>query len=143
MPGEWVTIPLFVPMIYSNQSHVDIPSILRVHFIERYTAIDDVSTHRLRPIRLPAMLIQRSAWIGSIQVRHLYFTATTFDPDASAQYAFCFIPGLFMGQLFDRGYLKVPLATGSILLVVFTLLVAECKVYWQFLLCQGFAVGVS
>ena len=28
-------------------------------------------------------------------------------------------------------------------LVMATFLVAECKVYWQFLLCQGFAIGVS
>ncbi|EKM55122.1 uncharacterized protein PHACADRAFT_255520 [Phanerochaete carnosa HHB-10118-sp] len=64
------------------------------------------------------------AWIGSIQ------------------YAFTFMPGLFMGQLFDRGYLKMPLLFSSIGLVVCTLLVAQCKVYWQFLLCQGFAVGL-
>lgn len=52
------------------------------------------------------------------------------------------MPGLFIGQLFDRGHLRVPLAVSSIMLVVCTLLVAQCKVYWQFLLCQGFAVGV-
>ena len=28
-------------------------------------------------------------------------------------------------------------------LVVATVLVAECKTYWQLLLCQGFAVGIS
>lgn len=64
------------------------------------------------------------AWIGSIQ------------------YALTFMPGLFVGQLFDRGHLKVPLVAASIGLVVSTLLVAQCTVYWQFLLCQGFAVGL-
>ena len=53
------------------------------------------------------------------------------------------MPGLFIGQLFDRGYLKLPLFVSSLGLVVCTLLVAQCKVYWEFLLCQGFAVGVS
>jgi MFS transporter, MCT family, solute carrier family 16 (monocarboxylic acid transporters), member 10 len=52
------------------------------------------------------------------------------------------MPGLFVGQYFDRGHLKIPLAVSSVLLAVSTLLVAQCKVYWQFLLCQGFAVGV-
>ena len=52
------------------------------------------------------------------------------------------MPGLILGQLFDRGHFKIPLAISSLLLVVFTLLIAECKVYWQFLLCQGIAVGV-
>ncbi|GJE90694.1 MFS general substrate transporter [Phanerochaete sordida] len=64
------------------------------------------------------------AWIGSIQ------------------YALTFMPGLFVGQLFDRGYLKGPLFASSIGLVVSTLLVAQCTTYWQFLLCQGFAVGL-
>ncbi|KZP29024.1 MFS general substrate transporter [Athelia psychrophila] len=60
------------------------------------------------------------AWIGSIQV-----------------------PGLVTGRLFDRGYFKVPLFAASCLLVVATVLVAECTQYWQFLLCQGFAIGLS
>lgn len=58
------------------------------------------------------------------------------------QYAFTFLPGLVIGRLFDRGYLHLPLLIGSVMLAVCTLLVAECTVYWQFLLCQGFAVGV-
>ena len=28
-------------------------------------------------------------------------------------------------------------------LVAATILIAECKTYWQLLLCQGFAVGIS
>ncbi|KAI0345395.1 MFS general substrate transporter [Trametopsis cervina] len=65
------------------------------------------------------------AWIGSIQ------------------YSLIFLPGLVVGKLFDRGILKVPLAISSVLLTVATLLVAECHEYWQFLLCQGFALGLS
>lgn len=59
------------------------------------------------------------------------------------QYSLVFIPGLVTGRLFDMGLFRVPLALASAFLVVATFLVAECKEYWQFLLCQGFAVGVS
>lgn len=65
------------------------------------------------------------AWIGSIQ------------------YALVFIPGLVTGRLFDKGVFKAPLAAASAFLIVATFLVAQCKVYWQFLLCQGFAVGLG
>jgi MFS transporter, MCT family, solute carrier family 16 (monocarboxylic acid transporters), member 10 len=54
-----------------------------------------------------------------------------------------FIPGLVTGRMFDLGYLRVPFFIASCVLVVATFLVAECTQYWQFLLCQGFAVGVS
>ena len=59
------------------------------------------------------------------------------------QYALVFLPGVVIGRLFDIGILRIPLITSSILVVVSTLLVAECHKYWHFLLCQGFAVGVS
>jgi MFS family permease len=45
--------------------------------------------------------------------------------------------------LFDLGYFKIPYAIASALLIVATFLVAECKEYWQFLLCQGFATGIA
>lgn len=54
-----------------------------------------------------------------------------------------FLPALLTGRMFDLGYFKVPLLCASILLVVATFLVPQCTEYWQFLLCQGFAVGVS
>ncbi|KAF9254616.1 MFS general substrate transporter [Marasmius fiardii PR-910] len=63
------------------------------------------------------------AWIGSVQ------------------YALVFLPGFFAGRLFDIGYFRVMISTSSILIVVATFLIPECKEYWQFLLCQGFAVG--
>ncbi|PIL24397.1 MFS general substrate transporter [Ganoderma sinense ZZ0214-1] len=65
------------------------------------------------------------AWIGSIQ------------------YAMVFIPGLIVGRIFDMGYVKLPLSIASALLVTATFLNAQCKQYWQFLLCQGIAVGLS
>ncbi|KAI0086146.1 MFS general substrate transporter [Irpex rosettiformis] len=65
------------------------------------------------------------AWIGSIQ------------------YSLVFIPGLVVGRLFDMGIFRIPLTLASAWLVMATFLVAECKTYWQFLLCQGFAVGLG
>ncbi|PIL24395.1 MFS general substrate transporter [Ganoderma sinense ZZ0214-1] len=65
------------------------------------------------------------AWIGSIQ------------------YALVFIPGLVVGRIFDMGYVKLPLGLASALLVTATFLTAECKEYWQFLLCQGIAIGLA
>ncbi|KAK2464066.1 hypothetical protein APHAL10511_003896 [Amanita phalloides] len=62
---------------------------------------------------------------------------------ASIQYALVLLPNILVGRLFDLGYFRSILVTSSIALVVATLLVAECKVYWQFLLCQGFAVGLA
>ena len=59
-----------------------------------------------------------------------------------AQYALVFIPGLVTGRLFDMGHFRIPLALATAFLIVATFLVAQCKEYWQFLLCQGFAVGV-
>jgi hypothetical protein len=59
------------------------------------------------------------------------------------QYALVFFPALISGRLFDTGHLRVPLVIASVNLVLCTLLIAECHEYWQFLLCQGFGVGVS
>ncbi|KAI5116454.1 hypothetical protein M0805_006175 [Coniferiporia weirii] len=65
------------------------------------------------------------AWIGSIQ------------------YSFCFLPTIIVGRLFDLGYFKAPFSSASCVIVAATLLTAECKVYWHFLLCQGIVVGLA
>ncbi|RPD79486.1 MFS general substrate transporter [Lentinus tigrinus ALCF2SS1-7] len=65
------------------------------------------------------------AWIGSIQ------------------YTLNFLPGLAIGRLFDMGWFFTPLCGGSLLLLAATFLIGECTRYCEFLLCQGFAVGLS
>ncbi|EIW84681.1 MFS general substrate transporter [Coniophora puteana RWD-64-598 SS2] len=65
------------------------------------------------------------AWIGSIQ------------------YSLVFFPGLVTGRLFDLGFFKIPFFVASCVLVACTFLTAECTEYWHFLLCQGFALGLS
>ncbi|KAH8106911.1 MFS general substrate transporter [Cristinia sonorae] len=65
------------------------------------------------------------AWIGSIE------------------YALILAPGLLTGRMFDRGYVRLPISIASATLVASTFLTAECKKYWQFLLCQGILAGAS
>jgi MFS transporter, MCT family, solute carrier family 16 (monocarboxylic acid transporters), member 10 len=59
------------------------------------------------------------------------------------QYSLIFLPGLPIGRLFDKGYFKLPLFCASIILVGATFVTAECKEYWQFLLVQGFIIGLA
>jgi len=74
---------------------------------------------------LPTTSPSTIAWIGSIE------------------YALIFIPGLLTGRLYDMGYVKVPISIASATLVTSTFLVAECKTYWQLVLCQGILSGIS
>lgn len=59
------------------------------------------------------------------------------------QYALILMPGIIVGHLFDIGYFRIPFILASILVVVSTLLIAQCTQYWHYLLCQGFAIGLA
>ncbi|KAF8495387.1 MFS general substrate transporter [Gautieria morchelliformis] len=74
---------------------------------------------------LPNSSVSALSWIGSVQ------------------YALTFFPNLVTGRLFDLGYFRLPMFIFSVTLVACTFLTAECTQYWQFLLCQGFALGLS
>ncbi|KAF9258994.1 MFS general substrate transporter [Marasmius fiardii PR-910] len=65
------------------------------------------------------------AWIGSIQ------------------YALVFLPALPVGRMFDLGYFRLPFLLSSTIVVVATFLTAQCKTFWQFLLCQGILQGAA
>ncbi|KAJ7935201.1 major facilitator superfamily domain-containing protein [Mycena leptocephala] len=65
------------------------------------------------------------AWIGSVQ------------------YSMVFIPAVVSGHYFDRGHLRIPFFVASVTLIAATFLIGQCTQYWHFLLCQGFAVGIS
>ena len=54
-----------------------------------------------------------------------------------------YAPGLVVGRLLDRVYLRLPVLVASVVFVICMFLTAECTQYWQFLLCQGFGIGVS
>ncbi|KAJ7138059.1 MFS general substrate transporter [Mycena epipterygia] len=65
------------------------------------------------------------SWIGSIQI------ALTFGV------------AVLMGRLFDNGWFALPAACASLALVVLTILTGQCTKFWQFLVCQGIAVGIA
>jgi MFS family permease len=65
------------------------------------------------------------SWIGSIQAFLLQLT------------------GLIAGPLYDRGYLRHLLITGSFLIVFGHMMLSLCTQYWQALLAQGFCVGIG
>ena len=54
-----------------------------------------------------------------------------------------YAPGLIVGRLIDWGYFRFPIFAASVLFVTCMVLTAECTQYWQFILCQGFGIGVS
>ncbi|KAF8134132.1 major facilitator superfamily domain-containing protein [Mycena galopus ATCC 62051] len=58
-------------------------------------------------------------------------------------HALMYFPALLVGRLFDIGHFRIPFITGSLLIVLSTFLVPECKVYWHFMLCQGFGAGIG
>ncbi|KAL5634566.1 hypothetical protein ACGC1H_002568 [Rhizoctonia solani] len=53
------------------------------------------------------------------------------------------IQGLVTGRMFDLGYFRGPQLAAAALFIAGSFLTAECKEYWQFLLCQGFTVGIG
>ncbi|KAJ7624332.1 MFS general substrate transporter [Mycena polygramma] len=65
------------------------------------------------------------SWIGSVQI------ALTFGV------------AVLMGRLFDNGWFALPAACASVALVVLTVLTGQCTEFWEFLLCQGFGIGIA
>ncbi|KAJ7078801.1 major facilitator superfamily domain-containing protein, partial [Mycena epipterygia] len=61
----------------------------------------------------------------------------------SVQRCIIFAPGVIVGRLFDLGYFRLPFITGSVFIIAATFIIPVCKMYWHFLLCQGFMVGVG
>ncbi|KAJ3737838.1 major facilitator superfamily domain-containing protein, partial [Lentinula guzmanii] len=59
------------------------------------------------------------------------------------QYALIFLPGLVTGRMFDIGIFRIPSAVASVILVATSILTGQCTEYWQFLLCQGIALGLA
>jgi MFS family permease len=65
------------------------------------------------------------SWIGSIQSSLLQLT------------------GLVTGPIYDRGYLRLLLLTGSFMVVFGYMMLSLCTKYWQALLAQAFCVGIG
>jgi MFS family permease len=65
------------------------------------------------------------SWIGSLQVFLLRFV------------------GVITGPLYDIGYFRTLIATGTFLVVFGTMMTSLGTQYWHFLLAQGFCVGLG
>jgi MFS family permease len=65
------------------------------------------------------------SWIGSIQCFLLQLT------------------GLIAGPIYDRGYLRLLLVTGSFMVVFGLMMLSLCTEYWQALLAQAFCIGIG
>jgi MFS family permease len=65
------------------------------------------------------------SWIGSIQCFLLQLT------------------GLIAGPVYDRGFLRLLLVTGSFMVVFGLMMLSLCTEYWQALLAQAFCVGIG
>lgn len=65
------------------------------------------------------------SWIGSIQSFMLLAV------------------GIFVGPIYDRGYLRSLLVVGSFGVVFGHMMLSLCTEYWQVLLAQGFCVGIG
>lgn len=73
------------------------------------------------------------------------FTASSSDISwiGSVQSFLLQLFGLIAGPIYDRGYLRLLLLTGSFLVVFGYMMLSLCTSYWQALLAQGFCVGIG
>jgi MFS family permease len=74
---------------------------------------------------LPASSASAISWIGSIQAFLLLMV------------------GALTGPLYDLGYFRHLLITGSVLLVLGQMVLSVCSTYWQVLLAQGLCIGIG
>ncbi|CAE6453932.1 unnamed protein product [Rhizoctonia solani] len=116
---------LYISILSGLKYGLGIPSILPGDYASQRFPFENVFQAYYQETMLPNVSPSKIAWIGSIQ------------------YALVFLPGLVTGRMFDLGYYRGPQLTAASVFVAGTFLTAECKEYWQFLLCQGFAVGLG
>ncbi|KFZ16889.1 hypothetical protein V501_02022 [Pseudogymnoascus sp. VKM F-4519 (FW-2642)] len=65
------------------------------------------------------------SWIGSIQ-------------------SYCvMVVGLISGPVYDRGYLRALLLSGSFMIVFGFMMLSICRDFWEVLLAQGFCIGTG
>lgn len=108
-------------LIGALANETDIADVLYRSKIPRRRCIDNVSLSR----GTSAQTNNLSAWIGSLQ------------------YCLMFLPAVFMGRLLDIGKFQIPFNTAFVTYIIAIFLSAECKEYWQSLLCQGLLLGMS
>nr|XP_031858011.1 uncharacterized protein CI109_006545 [Kwoniella shandongensis]KAA5525083.1 hypothetical protein CI109_006545 [Kwoniella shandongensis] len=70
-------------------------------------------------------------------------TPTNISWIGSIQLCLCPLLGCVSGPLFDAGYLKPLIVTGGSIYVFGLMMTSLAKVYWQYVLAHGIAVGVG
>ncbi|KAL7417054.1 major facilitator superfamily domain-containing protein [Mrakia frigida] len=88
-----------------------------------------------------------NAW-GVFQAYYETDLLSTSNPSSiawigSLQYCLIFLPAVIMGRLFDTGTFIVPYTISALTYTVSVILIAQCKEYYQFVLCQGVLLGLS
>ncbi|KAK1757842.1 putative major facilitator superfamily transporter protein [Echria macrotheca] len=76
-------------------------------------------------VRLPDSSASDISWIGSLQA------------------ALLLLVGIVSGPLFDAGYFQAMMRTGLFMVIFGLFMTSICKAYWQFLLAQGFCIGIG
>lgn len=73
------------------------------------------------------------------------FTASSSDISwvGAIQSYMVLMVGVFAGPIYDRGYLRALLLTGSFGIVFGHMMLSICKTYWEVLLAQGFCIGIG
>ncbi|KAF8143131.1 major facilitator superfamily domain-containing protein, partial [Mycena galopus ATCC 62051] len=102
-------------------------------------------------IRLYSHLCSRFGSANSWGVFQAYYQQTVLHDSTpsqiswigSVQHALMYFPALLVGRLFDIGHFRMPFIIGSLLIALTPFIVPECKVYWHFMLCQGFGAGIG
>jgi len=61
----------------------------------------------------------------------------------TVQSSLIMLGSVYSGPLYDWGYLRTLIATGSFLIVFGMFMTSLCVEYWQFLLAQGFVMGIG
>jgi MFS family permease len=89
------------------------------------------------PTNRPPRCMEQSSTVFII------LTPNTRSWIGSIQYSLVFVPGIFVGRLFDRGYFRLPFMLANGALILATFLVAECTAFWQVILCQGILTGIT
>ncbi|KAI8964632.1 MFS general substrate transporter [Daldinia sp. FL1419] len=102
---------------------------------------------------LGAFVIMLASWglINSFGVYQTYYetdllrssTSSEISWIGSLQGALLNIGGLVSGPLFDAGYFRALITSGSVLVLLGLFMTSLCTTYWQVLLAQGVAVGIG
>lgn len=148
MGGKCNTFELFSWCWLNLFIFSDIPGILRECCADPQVSFGHVSGslyYVFHEVEFPCLLTR--AWIGSLQYSLIFLPVSCngarLIPRLAAEMMHIILQGIISGRLFDAGYFRHLLAVGSLLFVAANLLIAECTQYWQFILCQGLAIGVS